>query len=146
MNRPSPSSELRAAADKLRSLVNALPVNKWGNRPWHAEECSDTDGFDSCLCIVAQGEYRKWDKPQDPPVQYVADAETVEHAAYIAAMHPGVGAAVATWLDRKAHIAAEVEQFLGDEFQDGALDHDVHDALAVARQILGTAEQVGRAA
>ncbi|WP_170313992.1 hypothetical protein [Streptomyces filamentosus] len=35
---------------------------------------------------------------QDPPVQYVADAETPEHAAYIALMHPGVSHALADLL------------------------------------------------
>lgn len=40
---------------------------------------------------------------------------------------------IATWLERHAGIAAEVQQHLGEEFQEAALDHDTLDALAVAR-------------
>ncbi|MGV9226358.1 hypothetical protein ACWDPF_27235 [Streptomyces albogriseolus] len=40
---------------------------------------------------------------------------------------------VATWLERHAGIAEELQQYLGEEFQEGALDHDTHDALTVAR-------------
>lgn len=50
----------------------------------------------------------------------------------------GVGAPLATLLERKAKQASEIEQYLGDSFQDGALDQDIHDALAVAREILGS--------
>ncbi|GAA0501012.1 hypothetical protein [Streptomyces olivaceiscleroticus] len=126
------ADELRAAATKLRKLVADLPATGWGDRPWHAEECSDTDNFESCACIVAQGEYREFDQPQDPPIQYVADAETVEHANYIATMHPGVSSMLADWLDS---AAVDAEQ-IGADFR----------AIAVARQILGADKQVGRAA
>lgn len=54
--------------------------------------------------------------------------------------HNGEAQAVATLLERQGNIAAEMQDFLGEEFQDGALDQNVHDALAVARQILGTTE------
>jgi hypothetical protein len=133
-----PADELRTAADKLRSLSSAVPRDLWGDRPWHVEQCSE-QATAECPCIVTQGEYKPFDQPQVPAIQYVADAETPEHAAYIAAMHPGVGVALAELLDRQGRVAAEVQQFLGDEFQDGALDQDVHDALAVARAFNRTA-------
>lgn len=55
----------------------------------------------------------------------------------------GVGAPLATLLERKAQQAAEIEQYLGSDFQDGALDQDIHDALAVAREILGVTDPSG---
>lgn len=42
---------------------------------------------------------------------------------------------VIAWMRRAAGRAAEMQRFLGDEFQDGAFDQDVHDALAFARAI-----------
>jgi len=127
----TPADELRTAADTLRKLTGALPANDWGNRPWHAEECNDTDDMSSCPCIVAQGEYREFDQPQIPLIQYVADAETPEFAAYIAAMHPGVGLALADWL----------ELFANTEFDPAATvqetDRSHECALTVARAING---------
>lgn len=120
----TPADELRTAAAKLRTLIAAVPAEHWGDRPWHAEECSDTEAMSPCPCpcIVAQGEYRDFDQPQTPAVQYVADAETPEHAAYIAAMHPGVGKALVDLLDDQAD---------GDD--EGVVNPW---ALAVARAIL----------
>ncbi|KAA6216435.1 hypothetical protein [Streptomyces filamentosus] len=141
MTQPSPADELRTAATALRTAADALPTEYWGNRPWHAEECNDTDDMASCPCIVAQGEYRDYDQRQDPPVQYVADAETPEHAAYIALMHPGVG-----------HALADLLEAVGDDPDDETLQDpgsDRHDhcdrtmcapaaALAVARALIGS--------
>ncbi|MFG2976264.1 hypothetical protein ACGFYY_25190 [Streptomyces sp. NPDC048331] len=67
-------------------------------------------------------------------------AETLMAAATLlrrAITPDGVGAPLATLLEHKALQANEIEQHLGDQFQDGALDQDTHDALAVAREILG---------
>ncbi|WP_030319657.1 hypothetical protein [Streptomyces flavochromogenes] len=49
----------------------------------------------------------------------------------------GMAEPVAQLLDHQARIAREVQDYLGDEFQDGALDLNVHNALAVARAITG---------
>jgi hypothetical protein len=122
----TPADELRTATDRLRKLIAAVLSEHWGDRPWHAEECSDTDDLSPCPCIVAQGEYREFDQPQIPPVQYVADAESPEFAAYIAAMHPGVGAALAAWLESWTGI---------EMYEAHALPEDARHALAVARAI-----------
>ncbi|MEV5854695.1 hypothetical protein [Streptomyces anulatus] len=129
-----PADQLRAAAEKLRAASAAVPSDDWGNRPWHVEECSDTDTMESCPCIVAQGEHREFDQPQVPLIQYVADAETTEHAAWIALMHPGVGLAMAAWLD------AEAATWAGDEVHNSCSTQSctLDAALAVARQLLGT--------
>lgn len=143
----TPADELRAAADKLRKLIAAVPTQHWSDRPWHAEECSDTDDTspNPCPCIVAQGEYRNFDQPQIPPIQYVADAETPEFAAYIAAMHPGVGAALAAWLDQAARYHDAGVQAADDVFRDDPAGREAflttgpgapsEHALAVARAI-----------
>lgn len=60
--------------------------------------------------------------------------------------HPGltvgidtdVAHTLADLLDRQGRIAREVQDQLGAEFQDGALDQNIHDALAVARAITGS--------
>ncbi|MEU8469549.1 hypothetical protein AB0F30_16775 [Streptomyces sp. NPDC029006] len=127
----TPADEMREAAQTIRKLITALPAEHWGNRPWQAEECSDTDDMTPCPCIVSQGEYREFDQPQIPPIQYVADAETPEFATYIAAMHPGVGTALADWLD------AEAATWAGDEDHNRCTPQTCTSeaALAVARAI-----------
>ncbi|MFI8351255.1 hypothetical protein [Streptomyces sp. NPDC085596] len=132
------AEELRAAADRLRGLATAVPTEHWGSRPWHVEECSDTDTMESCLCIVAQGEYREFDQPQIPPVQYIADAETREHAAYIAAMHPGVGTLLAQLLEIEADVVAVRTAMDGTE--DYALDGGSDYLLDIARLINAATE------
>ncbi|MFE1125870.1 hypothetical protein ACFW6R_04390 [Streptomyces albidoflavus] len=144
----TPADTLRAAAGRLRHLVASLSETGWGNRPWHVEECSDTDDMSPCPCIVAQGEHRDFDQPQQPPVQYVADAETVEHGAYIAAMHPGVGKALADWLETAARDHEAGVTAAEDVFRDDPAGRDRFlatgpgapspHALTVARQILGS--------
>ena len=131
----TPADELRTAAEKLRKLITAVPHEHWGDRPWHAEECSDSN-MKCCPCIVAQGEYRDFDQPQIPPIQYIADAEGPELAAYIAAMHPGVGALLAKWLEETAdevEHAESSESILWDWCDTGSW----HAARAMARAING---------
>ncbi|MFI7656028.1 hypothetical protein ACIBX9_25445 [Streptomyces albidoflavus] len=65
----------------------------------------------------------------------VADRSGTDHPAeradlpYIAAMHPGVGKALATWLESWTGIEVA---------EDGPLPDDLRHALTVARQILGS--------
>jgi len=113
----TPVDELKAAAEKLRALAAEASEGPWTANQWGNVE---TAAYEEVAEV--------W------PLQAKPDV----NVTYIAAMHPGVGAALATLLERQAKQAAEIEQYLGDQFQDGALDQDVHDALAVARQILGT--------
>lgn len=80
-----------------------------------------------------------------PADELAAAAETLKTARFAGAMTatPVVAALIrarepiANWLQRHSGIAGEMQQYLGEEFQDGALDHDTHDALAVARAITG---------
>ncbi|MEU7338668.1 hypothetical protein [Streptomyces sp. NPDC007074] len=143
MTEPSPTDELRTAADKIRKLAGALPDTDWGDLPWRAEECSDTDDMAPCPCIVSQGERKPFDQPQVPLIQYVADAENPEYAAYIAAMGPSVALAVADWLTREAELWDLVETVKAEYGPKGlsvTTPLSTHDqALAVARQINRTA-------
>jgi len=93
----NPADTLTAAAKLLRSAINSIPPNSWDERPWHVETCMG-GRKDDCPCIVAQGTHGRG----TPPVEYVADAETPEYARYIALMHPGVGLALADWLETAA--------------------------------------------
>jgi len=96
----TPAEELRTAAEKLRKLATTVEAIGHPGLPWRAEECSDYD-TGNCPCVVVQGRTSHHDEPPGPMFN-VADAETAECAAYIAAMGPTVGLALATWLDAVA--------------------------------------------
>lgn len=113
------ADELRAASARLRELAKALHAPDLADQSWHVEECANEEQGD-CPCIVAQGLHSEGRGPMTP-LYYVADAETPECAAYIAAMGPPVGLALTDWLDSAAEDAEQI-----------GVDHR---ALAVARQI-----------
>jgi hypothetical protein len=98
----TPADELRTAAQKLRSLIKDTPATPW----WG----DDLDEVQSPEGHVAR-----------------AKANPYPTSRYIAAMHPGVGKALADWL------TVEMVQLEHDDFP--ALH--AH-ALAVARAINGT--------
>ena len=138
----SPADTLATAAKLLRSTAAPTVPDVIALRdvPWHAEECDR----DRCPCIVAQGAQHPADYVQ--PGRYIADAETPELAAWIALMHPGVGLALADWLEQtaKAHeasIIAASRVWPGDEAAQAKWIGEQTDqhALAVARQLLGEA-------
>lgn len=125
----TPAEELTTAAEKLRTLVKAIEAPDLSDQSWHVEQCVNEERGD-CPCIVAQGRY-----PAEPSgamqlLFYVADAETPECAAYIAAMGPPAALAMATVFDAWAHMIRYDADLLsrvgGDE------------TLAVARLINGS--------
>ncbi|MFC8553362.1 hypothetical protein ACFUMI_38300 [Streptomyces sp. NPDC057273] len=65
------------------------------------------------------------------PLPWSAGHDEDAPIPYIAAMHPGVGAALAAWFESVAFRA----RHNGSEW----VGADLHHALAVARQILGSA-------
>ena len=113
----TPAAELLAAAEKLRAIATVV------GDPDHTDQCGDKDRGE-CPCIVAQGHNTKAGGPTTS-LNYIADAEHPDLAAYIALMHPGVGIAVAGWLE------AESGCLSGPDVMSPP-------ALAVARQVLGT--------
>ncbi|KOU50548.1 hypothetical protein ADK55_18570 [Streptomyces sp. WM4235] len=115
----TPSEELRAAETLLRSLLEHAAEGPWWGDDLD-EVQSSAGQIGRALGTGADGKY------------------PYPNSRYMAAMHPGVGTALADLLERQGKQAEEIEQYLGAQFQDGALDQDIHDALAVARAILGT--------
>jgi hypothetical protein len=111
-----PANKLHRAAEKVRGLANAATPG-----PWHHEPGSS--GHDN--------EGKPW------PANYVAatnvrprfKVHSVADAAYIAAMDPAVGLAIADWLDEDAGTYANVAP---DCFPKRPLD--------VALKILGEAD------
>lgn len=143
MTQPTaPSELLREATRRIRETAQAVPGrDRWGDLPWQAEACAGADD-PGCVCIVYQGVYNGTvDEPQLPAIQYVADAETEEHAHHIAMWHPGVALAVADLLESVAQEWADMDEH-NRRTTDGhdyplAADEHMDDALAVARLVLG---------
>ncbi|MFZ4150477.1 hypothetical protein [Streptomyces pseudogriseolus] len=122
----TPADELRTAADKLRQLSDAVSAPDDRDQVFHAE------GTD-----VTQGRH--------PGLYDVATTQTPELASFIAAMHPGVGAALADWLDQAAHYYEAGVQAADDVFRGDPAGREAflttgpgapsEHALAVVRQI-----------
>jgi hypothetical protein len=111
----TPADELRTAADKVRSLITFLGNNRG---PWSVHvpdsgypQTVNNVGVPYLVATCYEG-------PEIPLFTI---------APYIAAMHPGVGAALADWLDTAAANAAALTW--PNDF--------IERALAVARQING---------
>ncbi|MEW1895950.1 hypothetical protein [Streptomyces albidoflavus] len=126
----TPADTLRAAVDRLRELADAAP-----EPPWTEDGVGDI-GFG-----VAMGGGRGVDTGDDGP-----DGRAV--AQYIAAMHPGVGNALAAWLEAAARYYEAGVTAAADVFRDDPAGRDRFlttgpgapspHAIAVARQILGS--------
>jgi hypothetical protein len=118
----TPADELRAAAEKLRSLAHAATPGPWRQHDTHLGQYGYTatvlsgEGNDTDLrAWLPSMSQEPWDETRN----------AWPDAAYIAAMHPGVGRALADLLDDQA---------------DGDDEGEINPwALAVARQINGTA-------
>ncbi|MFE9921598.1 hypothetical protein ACFYQA_08445 [Streptomyces sp. NPDC005774] len=114
----TPADELTAAADKLRALATNATPGPWRQHDTHLGQYGHT-------ATVLSGErntteLRAWlpsmsHEPWDEARNVWADA------AYIAVMHPGVGEALAKWLEAAAVDAVQI----------GPSPH----ALTVARRI-----------
>lgn len=109
----TPADELRAAADKLRALASTAT-----DGPWHQKGIGD-EGW-----TVTSAN------------RFIAETEDSEKgradADWIATMHPGVGNALADWLDLFANTEFDPEATIQ------VTDRSHECALAVARAINGT--------
>jgi hypothetical protein len=113
-----PAEELAAAADKLRGAARLA-----NNGPWIATPDVLIGGW-----AIAQAPMPSDEGP------YLADFVRDCDARYIAAMHPGVGAALADWLERAAgHVSAQYTCCDNGEHMCWQI---ASPALAVARAIL----------
>ncbi|WP_329592169.1 hypothetical protein OG195_27395 [Streptomyces sp. NBC_01362] len=120
----TPADELRAAAEKLRALATAASTDTDGNptAQWNAEPRwpDAPDGHWNLYGgYTSRDDGRRfgWPRLNRGGSQHRQAYMQPQHATYIAAMGPGVGLALADWLD-------------------AAAPDDQH-ALAVARQVLG---------
>lgn len=126
MNDQTPADELRAAAETLRGLATAATPGPWRQHDTHLGQYGYTatvlsgEGHDTDLrAWLPSMSQEPWDETRN----------AWPDAAYIAAMHPGVGAALAAWLE---YEAALIELAGGAELR-GRTEH----TLAVASAING---------
>jgi hypothetical protein len=105
--RRTPADELRTAAARLRTLATDAT-----DGPWTPEQPEERWEAYRDVPIIGSGK---------PIATVNSEYGGLLNAAYIAAMHPGVGTAIADWLDSAAYDA-------------GMIGPD-HHALAVARLI-----------
>lgn len=105
---------LRKAAEKLRTLAGDAQPGPWTQIP-------ERHVFDHYRTIVQE---------EDRMVP-IAGTSLEGDAEYIATMHPGIGLALADWLDLAAGTAEFAEQW--------NLPNTNRHPLAVARAVLGEA-------
>ena len=122
-----PADELRAAAEKLRKLAAYATPAPWTWKRWHSDTCPADCDDPTCFLLIVGSPYGPvGDADVDRDV-FAVERSVHERgesdAAYIAAMHPGVGELLAKWLESAAEDA---EQIGAD-----------HRAVAVARAING---------
>lgn len=115
----TPAEEIETAAQKLRALATDATEG-----PWMAENPNAQWGDDYDNQLVGGGKILAvFDNDHNGPL----------NTDYAAAMHPGVGAALAGWLET---TATSLTASTHPDWQDCV----AADALAVARAILGTQE------
>lgn len=123
----TPADVLRAAATKLNELASRTTGS--GN-PWRLAKGIPNDSVRTAV---------GWE------IAYGSDTGDLR---YIAAMHPGVGSALADWLEEEAHRYDAAVTAADNVFHDDPAGRDAflttgpgtpsENALTVARQILGT--------
>ena len=128
----NPAALLRRAAEKARSLAAAAEtsVNSLQGLPWHTDKHFETRSD----LRVLQGGAEPADYVQ--PVRLIADAATPELASFIAAMHLGVGTAMAILLDAEAK---RVEMAAHPDQAETIAPH----VFTLARQLLGEMPKSG---
>lgn len=123
----SPADELKAAADKLHSLITFLGDNRG---PWKVG--TPPSGYPQSISNVGVP-YCVADTHEDPSIPVFTIAP------YIATMHPGVGKANASLLEAAAGFVDDYPDLTRPHVDDEPCsDHAcriVHAALAVARAI-----------
>ena len=122
----TPADELRTAAERLRKLAGQATEAPWSTA-WNGQEY-ELRSPDEAAYPIAEWTYAIATLEPEASEQR-AECDTAD-ADYIAAMHPGVGEALAAWLDSWTGI---------DLYEAGALPEDARHALAVARAINGGA-------
>jgi hypothetical protein len=133
----APADTLRRAAALLREHATAATPGPWRQHDTHL------GALGGHTATVLSGErntteLRAWlpsmsQEPWDEQRNVWADA------AYMALMHPGVGAALAELLETEAAVADDLAKHR-PEMTDEQIAAWVHGPLAIARQLLGEGE------
>ena len=140
MTAETTGDELRAAADKLRKIAESATPGPWRSHDTHLGQYGHTATVlsgDRTDNSDPRGHLRAW-LPTMSQESWDETRNVWADAAFIAAMHPGIGAALADLLEAVSYAP-----------DDGSLDDpgsDVHDAcdrtscasgaaIALARQI-----------
>ncbi|SFD13583.1 hypothetical protein [Streptomyces aidingensis] len=121
---------LRAASARLRQLADAATEGPWSTR-WNGQDYE----------LVGAGEVIvSWlytvSTTEPHASQQRAECDTAD-ADYIAAMHPGVGTALADWLDS---VADEADRHAAGGWGNDATEITDGHPITLARQILNTKE------
>jgi hypothetical protein len=129
----TPAETIRRAATLLRERAEAASKGPWkswleGRDRRSGASAISTPDFDGGDIYVTVGEncHPKWEADQD----------------FIASMHPGVGLAVADWLESRAADAKGAYQSFSGEWHFGPCDDPpgIEDAIKIARAYLGEVE------
>lgn len=131
----TPADEIKAAAEKLRALAAAATPGPWHSMRWHSSDCPTGCEDPSCFMLIVTsartGIVGDADADRDSTfhVERSVHERGEDDAAWIAAMHPGVGAALAELLDNYgAHLTAMTHP----DWQETVAGP----ALVIARQLL----------
>ncbi|MFD3640995.1 hypothetical protein [Streptomyces griseus] len=131
---PTPADQLRAAADLLREAAGHATPGPWRTHDTHLGRVGGH------TATVLTG------RPNLNDTELIAWLPTMSHepwdetrnawrnAGWMALMHPGVGLALAAWLESWVGV---------DLSEHGPMPEDAQHALAVARRILGTSAAEG---
>ncbi|MFD5938302.1 hypothetical protein [Streptomyces griseus] len=134
---PTPADQLRAAADLLREAAGHATPGPWRTHDTHL------GGVGGHTATVLT------DRPNLNDTELIAWLPTMSHelwdearnawrnAGWMALVHPGVGLALAAWLESWVGV---------DLSEHGPMPEDAQHALAVARQLLGTSAAEGATA
>lgn len=131
----TPADQLREAAEKLRACATAAHPGPWDSMPHlHIEDgcrclsCLEASGW--LLTHTATCDETELASRNKEAARCSVDVLSFEDAEYVIAAHPGVGIAVADWLDAYAeHLAASTHPSWQETVS--------QQPLAVARAILG---------
>src|SRR5205809_7701629 len=97
------ADELRTAAETLRKLAAQATAAPWTWKRWHSDDCRADCDDPSCFLLIVGSPYGPvGDADVDRDV-FAVERSVHERgesdAAYIAAMGPNVGTALADWLE-----------------------------------------------
>jgi len=151
----TPADTLRTAATRLREAATAATDGPWSWNRWHSSTCPTNCDDPACFLLLVGSLYgmvgsADVDRPEVFAVERSVQDGGEADAAYIALMHPGVGLALADWLDDAAKGQLATEEAAAHTWANSD-DAEARDrwiagmtdqkALAVARALLGEEQQ-----